>query len=547
MMTTNLQGVAFPKLERFDDLEHCPGATLRHFKDGEALIRRGEPACRIFVVVSGELLVVDDAVDPPRTIATLGPGEFTGEVSQLTGAASFVTVIAHGDVDAYEVTTEGVRALILRSPELGDQILQAFIARRELLRSSAGFTGLRVIGSSYSRDTFRVRDFLTKNQVPFTYLDLERDPEVRTLLASFGVSEGDTPIVAWGREVLLRNPSTGELGDALGVRRPPERKTYDLVVVGAGPAGLAAAVYAASEGLHTLVLERSGPGGQAGRSMRIENYLGFPTGVSGAELAERATVQAAKFGADLPVATTVAGLTFDDGYATARLDSHETITTKCLLIATGADYRRLDAEGLDRFESRGVYYAATPLEAPACGGRTAVIVGAGNSAGQAAIFLSAQVRDVVMVVRGDSLYKSMSSYLARRIEQTENVEVLFRTTVQRLLGDTWLRAVEIRNHDTGEVRTIATTAIFSFIGVAPRTDWLSQEIEKDAKGFVITGPSLSRLPAWRSGRQPFLLETSRPGVFAAGDVRAGSIKRVAAAVGEGSTAVHLVHEYLAQM
>jgi len=258
-------------------------------------------------------------------------------------------------------------------------------------------------------------------------------------------------------------------------------------------------------------------------------------------------VQAAKFGADLPVATTVAGLTFDDGYATARLDSHETITTKCLLIATGADYRRLDAEGLDRFESRGVYYAATPLEAPACGGRTAVIVGAGNSAGQAAIFLSAQVRDVVMVVRGDSLYKSMSSYLARRIEQTENVEVLFRTTVQRLLGDTWLRAVEIRNHDTGEVRTIATTAIFSFIGVAPRTDWLSQEIEKDAKGFVITGPSLSRLPAWRSGRQPFLLETSRPGVFAAGDVRAGSIKRVAAAVGEGSTAVHLVHEYLAQM
>jgi len=237
MMTTNLQGVAFPKLERFDDLEHCPGATLRHFKDGEALIRRGEPACRIFVVVSGELLVVDDAVDPPRTIATLGPGEFTGEVSQLTGAASFVTVIAHGDVDAYEVTTEGVRALILRSPELGDQILQAFIARRELLRSSAGFTGLRVIGSSYSRDTFRVRDFLTKNQVPFTYLDLERDPEVRTLLASFGVSEGDTPIVAWGREVLLRNrPPASSATRSASVDRPSERRTTSSSSVPVRPA-----------------------------------------------------------------------------------------------------------------------------------------------------------------------------------------------------------------------------------------------------------------------------------------------------------------------
>jgi thioredoxin reductase (NADPH) len=549
MATTDLHGVAFPKLDQreLEILGRCPRVRLRHYRDGEVLIRRGERNFEFFVVMSGQLAIVDDAAEPPRTLAVLERGEFTGEVAQLTGGASLITATARGEVDAYGVSAEDVRAIINQSPELGDVILQAFIARREILREAATFTGLRVIGSSYSRETFRIRDFLTKNRVPFAQLDLERDPQVKTLLESFGVTVADTPIVAWGRDVVLRNPSNSELADAIGLRRPPEQKTYDLVVIGAGPAGLAAAVYAASEGLHTLVLERAGPGGQASRSMRIENYLGFPTGITGAELAERATVQAAKFGAELPVATNVAAMTFEGNYATVRFDSVETITTKCVLIATGADYRRLEAEGLERFEGCGVYYAATPLEAPACGGGAAVVVGAGNSAGQAAVFLSTQARKVVLVVRGDSLYKSMSAYLAERIEQTENIEVLLRTTVRRLLGDERLRAVETLNRDNGEVRTIATTALFSFIGAVPRADWLPPEIEKDAKGFVLTGPSLAPLPAWRSGRQPFLLETSRPGVFAAGDVRSGSIKRVAAGVGEGSTAVRLVHEYLARM
>jgi thioredoxin reductase (NADPH) len=548
MATTDLHGVAFPKLDQreLEVLGRCPGAKLRHYRD-EALVRRGRRDSAFFVVVSGEVAIVDDSAEPPRTLAVHERGEFTGEVAQLMGAASLVTAIARGEVDAYEVSAEGARAIINQSPELGDRILQAFIARRELLRESAAYIGLRVIGSSYSKDTFRIRDFLAKNQVPFTVLDLERDPQVKKLLEAFGVTEADAPIVAWGHEVLLRNPSNSELADAIGLRRPLEQETYDLVVVGAGPAGLAAAVYAASEGLHTVVLERSGPGGQAGRSMRIENYLGFPTGITGAELAQRAVVQAAKFGAELPGATNVEVLTFESRYATVRLDSGKTITTKCLLIATGADYRRLEAEGLERFEGCGVYYAATPLEAPACGGVSAVVVGAGNSAGQAAVFLSTQARQVVMVVRGDSLYKSMSAYLAQRIEQTDNIEVLLRTTVRRLLGDTWLRAVDTLNRDTGEVRTITTTALFSFIGAVPRTDWLPPEIEKDAKGFVLTGSSLAPLPAWCSGRQPFLLETSRQGVFAAGDVRSGSIKRVAAAVGEGSTAVQLVHQYLERM
>jgi thioredoxin reductase (NADPH) len=544
-MTTDLHRVAFAKLERLEVLERCPGATLRHYRNGEAVIRRGERALSVFVVVSGELAIVDDAAEPPRTIAVLRRGEFTGEVGQLTGAASLVTAVACGELDAYELSDAGVRALINRSPEVGDMMLQAFIARREILRTSANFTGLRVIGSSYSADSFRMRDFLAKNRVPFTYLDLEHEPHVKKMLESFGVSEADTPIVAWGRELVLRNPSNSDLADAIGLRRPPDGKTYDLVVVGAGPAGLAAAVYAASEGLAAVVLERSGPGGQASRSMRIENYLGFPTGITGGELAERATVQAAKFGAELPVATSATGLTFEDGYA--RLDAGTTITTKCLLIATGADYRRLEAEGLGEFEGRGVYYAATMLEAPACRGLTAVVVGAGNSAGQAAVFLSTQAREVLMLVRGDSLYKSMSHYLARRIEETENIRVLLDTTVQRLLGDTWLREVETLNRENGAVRTVATTALFSFIGAVPRTDWLPSEIEKDAKGFVLTGTSVRALPTWRSGRQPFLLETSRPGVFAAGDVRAGSVKRVAAAVGEGATAVQLVHQYLERM
>jgi thioredoxin reductase (NADPH) len=332
----------------------------------------------------------------------------------------------------------------------------------------------------------------------------------------------------------------------LGLRRPLEQTVYDLVVVGAGPAGLAAAVYGASEGLRTVVLERIAPGGQASRSMRIENYLGFPTGITGSELAERATVQANKFGASLPVATPVTALAFDNVYPVLHLDG-DRVTGKCLLIATGADYRILGVEGCEEFEGRGVYYAATPVEAQMCWGSDVVVVGGGNSAGQAVIFLASQVRKVYLVIRADSLYKDMSSYLARRIEQTPNVEVLVNTEVRRLSGDGHLTEVELVNNKTGEARTIKTPALFSFIGAVPRTDWLPPEIEKDNKDFVRTGLALAQSPYWTARRQPFLLETSHAGVFAAGDVRAGSVKRVASAVGEGAMAVMFVHEYLKDM
>ena len=354
-------------------------------------------------------------------------------------------------------------------------------------------------------------------------------------------------MVALGHKLPLRNPSNRELADALGLRRRLEQTVYDLVVVGAGPAGLAAAVYGASEGLRTVVLEQSAPGGQAGRSMRIENYLGFPTGITGGELAKRTTVQANKFGARLSIPSPALGVTFENMYSVLHLEGGEIVTAKCLLIATGADYRLLQVEGCREFEGRGVYYAATPLEAQMCLGSEVVVVGGGNSAGQAVVFLAGQVRKVYVLIRGDDLGKNMSSYLVHRIEQTPNVEVLRNTEVRRMSGDGHLDAVEIVNNKTGETRILKAPAVFSFIGATPRTDWLPGEIEKDDKAFVRTGPRLAASPHWNIPRDPFLLETSRRGVFAAGDVRSGSIKRVGSAVGEGAMVIQLVHEYMKEM
>jgi len=548
MAATDLHSVAFPRLDdaHMGALERCAGATLKHYATANKLIEVGERGFKFFVIKSGEILIVDESSETPTILAVLGRGQFTGDVAHLSGGPSLVSAVARVDCDVYEVAAEGVREIINRFPDLGDVILQAFIARRQLLRQSAAFRGLRVIGSRFSGDTWRIRDFLTKNQMPFVWLDLEDDPEVRRLLERFGVSEADTPVVAWGRRLLLRNPSNRGLAEALGIRRPLQQKVYDLVVIGAGPAGLAAAVYGASEGLDTLVLERTGPGGQAGASMRIENYLGFPTGVTGGELAERAVVQAAKFGARMPVPTPVSSLTFENSYPVLHVDGGETVIAKCVLIATGADYRRLTAEGCQAFEGKGVYYAATLTEAPLCHGAEVVVVGGGNSAGQAAVFLAGVAKKVYLVVRGDNLYEDMSAYLARRIEQSPNIEVLLNTEVRRMLGDIRLRLVELVNTKTGETRRLETPAVFSFIGAVARTDWLPPEIDKDGKGFIRTGPA-ARSARWTAGRDQYLLETSRPGVLAAGDVRSGSIKRVASAVGEGAMAIMFVHQYLKEM
>lgn len=548
MNEQDLQDVAFAKLskEQVSMLEHCGGAELKKYGKGQKLIECGDRQFKFFVVKSGEIEILDDS-ESPNTIAVLGPGEFTGDIAHLTGGPSLVSAVARDDCEVYEVSAEALREIINRFPELGDAILQAFIARRELLRESGKFTGLRVIGSRFSRDTHRIREFLSRNRVPFIWMDLETEPKVIQILSNFRINKEDTPVVAWGRKLLLRNPSNRKLAEALGLRQQLGQTVYDLVVVGAGPAGLAAAVYAASEGLTTVVLERTAPGGQAGRSMRIENYLGFPTGITGSELAERAVVQAGKFGAQLPVPTPVKSLKLDNSYMVLHLDDGDSVTAKCLLIATGAEYRRLTAQGCERFEGTGVCYAATHTEAPLCRNAEVIVVGGGNSAGQAAVFLSGIARKVHLLIRGDDLYKDMSAYLARRVKETPNIEVLLNTEVRQMHGDTHLREVQIVNNKTGETRTIKTPMLFSFIGAAPRTDWLPPEIERDEKAFVKTGAVVAQSKNWTSKRQPFLLETSQSGVFAAGDVRSGSVKRVAAAVGEGSMTVMFVHEYLRRM
>jgi thioredoxin reductase (NADPH) len=549
MIEHNLQSIAFPTLDeaQINQLGRCTDALPKLYRNGQTLFAVGDHDMKFFIVKSGEVEILDYSGDKPKTLVIHRKGEFTGDISHVTGLPAIVSAVARGDCEVYEVTGDALRRALNQCPGISDIILQAFIARRQLLRESPDFTGLRVIGSRYSPDTFRVRDFLSKNRILFTWVDVETDPSVDRLLKQFGVTEQDTPVVACGKMLLLRNPSNRQIADAVGIRQPLEALVYDLVVVGGGPAGLAAAVYSASEGLRTVVLETTAPGGQAGSSMRIENYLGFPTGLTGSELAGRAILQANKFGARLSVPTPVNRLSFENGYTIVHLDGEETVTAKCLLIATGADYRLLGVEGSDRFAGTGVYYAATLAEAQMCAGSQAVVVGGGNSAGQAAVFLAGHARRVLLMIRGDDLYKNMSSYLARRIEQTPNIQLVLNTTIRRMNGNTHLGSVETVNSKTGEERTVETPGVFSFIGADPRTGWLPPEIERDAKGFVQTGAALASSQYWTLRRQPFLLETSRPGVFAAGDVRAGSVKRVASAVGEGAMAVQFVHECLKQM
>jgi thioredoxin reductase (NADPH) len=549
MAEHTLHSIAFPVLDadQIAQLADCATVSPKKYRDGETLVQVGERLFKFFVVRSGTIEILDYSGDAPRTMAIHGKGEFTGDISHLAGTPAVFTAIARGDCEVFEVSGEALRHVLNQCPGLSDIILQAFIARRQLLRESPNFIGLRVIGSRYSPDTFRVRDFLARNRVLFTWVDIETDPQVDRLLKGFGVSEADTPVVACAHMLLLRNPSNQTLANEIGIHQPLEHTVFDLLVVGAGPAGLAAAVYGASEGLRTAVLDSTAPGGQAGSSMRIENYLGFPTGLTGAELTDRATLQANKFGAHLSIPTAAVRLSFENRYATLDAGGGEPITAKCLLIATGAQYRRLDVPGVEQFEGTGVYYAATPAEALLCRGCPAIVVGGGNSAGQAAVFLAGHASRVLLLIRGNDLNKNMSSYLVNRIEQTDNIELLCNATIRRMVGNSHLQAIEIVSGASEQRRPIETPAVFSFIGATPRTDWLPAEVERDSKGFVRTGAAVAQSPHWGVARAPFLLETSRSGVFAAGDVRSGSVKRVASAVGEGAMAVQFVHEYLKEM
>jgi thioredoxin reductase (NADPH) len=535
--------IAFPKLSDAQIAALAQFAACVSFQPGDTLFDAGELDYNFFVVKSGEVAVLDDSSGEEKLVVVHEAGQFTGEINVLTGRAALVSGVARTPVEAFQISPADLRRIVNQMPQLGDLLLKAFLVRRQLLEES-GFTGAKVVGSRFSKDTHRIREFLSRHRVPFTSIDLETDPKVHDLLARFGVSPEETPVVICGAGEMVRNPSNADLAEHIGIRRRLDQVIHDLVIVGAGPAGLAAAVYAASEGLKVVVLDKIGPGGQAGTSSKIENYLGFPTGLSGGELANRALIQAQKFGATLTAPAEVTELTCETGYHALRLEGGEEVGSRCVLISTGAAYRRLNDIGCERWEGSGVYYAATAVEAQSCHGVTVLVVGGGNSAGQAAVFLSQVADKVLLLIRGDDLGKNMSSYLATRIEQTDNIEVRRQTMIRQLHGDDCLAAVDLMCTATNRSETVGCGAVFVFIGAEPFVTWLPESIERDPHGFVKTGPQLRGSASWPLRRAPFFLETSCPGVFAAGDVRLGSTKRVASAVGEGAMAVQFVHEYL---
>ncbi len=506
---------------------------------GEVLIREGEEHYDFFVVLAGKVADIEGFGGDERVIGVHGPRRFLGELSLITGQAAFCTAQVREPGEVLRVPVDRLKAVVAQDSTLGDLILKAYLSRRSLLIGRG--IGLRIIGSRFSPDTRRLREFAARNRIPYQWVDLERDQDAETLLRGLHVRPEQTPVVICPSGQVLRNPSNAELAQAVGLPAPgPGVTVCDLAVVGAGPAGLAAAVYGASEGLVTVALDEFATGGQAGRSSRIENYPGFPAGISGGELAERAVVQAKKFGATFSVPARASRLQERDGNYVIELDNGGEVTARTVLIATGARYRKLDVPRFEEFEAGSVYYAATLSEALFCHDDPVAVVGGGNSAGQAALFLSRYTRVVHLLARCRDLGETMSRYLVDRIETTPGIQTHLRTEVRELLGGDTLERLVVQDDRTGQRQEIPARALFVFIGAQPCTDWLAGQVATDEDGFILTGPD-SDAPG-PQGRP--LLQTSLPGVFAAGDVRSGSIKRVTSAVGEGATAVQLVWKHL---
>jgi thioredoxin reductase (NADPH) len=538
----------FPTLTPAQVARVAAHGSVRPVRSGEVLFEAGDHGIPFFVVKTGRIEMLRSTGGAETLVVAHGPGQFTGEANMLSGRRSLVRARAAEPGEVIELDRDRMLGLVQTDSELSDIFMRAFIFRRlELV--AHGYGDAVLAGSIHSHGTLRVREFLTRNGHPYTYLDLDRDAGVQDLLDQFHVTAADVPVLICRGEVVLRNPTLQQIADCLGFNEGIDQgQARDLVIVGAGPSGLAAAVYGASEGLDVLVLESNSPGGQAGSSSKIENYLGFPTGISGQDLAERAYTQAQKFGAQLMIAKGARRLTCERRPYTLEIDEGPNVPARAVVIATGVQYRKPALENLSRFEGAGVYYGATHIEAQMCGGDEVIVVGGGNSAGQAAVFLAQTARRVHVLVRSDGLAESMSRYLIRRIEESPAIVLRTRTEITALEGNDHLERVRWRDHRTGSVETHGIGHVFIMTGADPSTGWLAGCVALDEKGFIKTGPDLSpddlATARWPLARAPYLLETSLPGVFAVGDVRGGSVKRVASAVGEGSIAVSFVHRVL---
>ncbi len=538
----------FPKLTAEQMARVAAHGRVRPVRGGEALVAAGDRVESFFVVTAGSIELVRASKEGEELLAVLRPGQFTGELILLSGRQALVNIRGREAGEVLDVTREALLALIRNDSELSDILMRAFILRRlELI--AHGFGDAILIGSNFCQSTLRVREFLTRNGHPFRFVDLDHDAGVQELLDGFGVGIGDVPVLICRGNIVLRNPTNLQVADSLGFNESIDQALLrHVVIVGAGPAGLAAAVYGASEGLKVLVLETEAPGGQAGSSSKIENYLGFPTGISGQELAARALTQAEKFGAEMMVARGARRLRCERRPYAIEIDGGTEIPAQSVVIATGARYRKLPIENLERFEGAGVYYGATPIEAQLCRGEEVVVVGGGNSAGQAAVFLAQNSKRVHLLVRAAGLEESMSRYLISRIEDHPAIVLRPRTEVVALEGANSLERVTWRDNATGAVTTSEIRHVFSMTGAVPCTEWLQACVALDEDGFIKTGPDLSAADLsaarWPLARPPHLLETTLPGVFAVGDVRCGNVKRVASAVGEGSIAITFVHQVL---
>jgi thioredoxin reductase (NADPH) len=532
----------------------------RPIKAGEILVEVGDKAVPFFVVVSGAIQILRPSGATDTPIVTHQPGEFLGEGNMIAGRRALMRALVSEPGEVLELDRQQLLALIQTDAELSEILMRAFILRRvELI--AHGFGDVIVIGSTHCSGTLRVKEFLVRNGHPFAYIDLDQDAAAQELLDRFNVTASDVPVLICRGNAVLRNPSNQQIAECLGFNDTIDQThVRDLVIVGAGPAGLSAAVYAASEGLDVLVAELNAPGGQAGSSSRIENYLGFPTGISGQELTARAYAQAQKFGAQIMIAKGATALACDppspplrrtrpQAYA-VRIDEGKPVPARAVIIATGAEYRKPPLENLSQFEGAGVYYAATAMEAQLCVGEEVVVIGGGNSAGQAAVFLAQTVKRVHMLVRASGLADSMSRYLVRRIEDNPAIVLHSGTEIVAVDGNGHLEHVRWRDISNDTIEAHDVRHVFIMAGALPNTGWLQRCVILDDKGFVKTGPDLSpedlTAAAWPLARPPFLLETSRPGIFAVGDVRGGNIKRVASAVGEGSIAIAFVHQVLRQ-